>query len=117
MAITILWSDVASELGISVPNPIPDPLTGELKTLERLFSVASAIITEYGRDSSIPGGIENEAVVRLTGFLANNARTSGGVKSQKVDDLTVEYFANHKSALRNSGAETLLSRFKQRRAC
>ena len=98
MALTILYTDVASQLGVEVPNPIPDPLTGELKRIERLFSVASAIITEYARDSSIPAGVENEALVRLVGFMASTAKTSQGVKSQQVDDLKIEYFQQPSSS-------------------
>ena len=116
MAITILYTDVASQLGVEVPDPVPDPLEGELKRIEQLFSVASALITEYTRDSSIPAGVENEALVRLVGFMASTAKTNQGVKSQQVDDLKVEYFSNHKVAMKNSGAESLLTRFKVRRA-
>ena len=116
MAITILYTDVASELGVEVPDPLPNPLEGELKRIEQLFPVASALISEYTRDSSIPAGVENEALVRLVGFMASTSSSNQGVKSQQVDDLKVEYFSNHKNAMKNSGAESLLTRFKQRRA-
>ena len=104
MAVTITLMEVTSALGL---------LTDEAS---RHYPVASALVEEYARGSIIPAEIENEAVVRLTGFLHSTATSHGGIRSQKVDDLEVQYFASHKSALRNSGAEMLLSRFKQRRA-
>ena len=118
MAITILYTDVASELGVEVPDPLPNPfdLEGELKRIERLFHVASELVMEYCRGSACPSNLQNEAVVRLVGFMASTAKTNQGVKSQQVDDLKVEYFSNHKNAMKNSGAESLLTRFKQRRA-
>ena len=68
-----------------------------------------------GESDGIPGEITlTRQTVRLTGFLANTATSHGGIRSQKVDDLEVQYFANNKNALRNSGAENLLSPFKQR---
>ena len=96
MAITILWTDVASELGLDVPSPIPDPLPQNLRTVERLFDVASDLVTEYCRDSACPSNVENEAVVRCVGWLNNSAHRQG-IKSQKVDDLEVEYFPSHRS--------------------
>ena len=105
MAVTITLMEVTSALGLSTDEAA------------RHYPVATALVTEYARGSDgIPGEIVNEATVRLTGFLANTATSHGGIRSQKVDDLEVQYFASHQSALRNSGAEMLLSRFKQRRA-
>ena len=104
MAVTITLNEVQSALGLTTDEAA------------RHFPVASLMVEEYARGSTIPVEIENEATVRLTGFLHSTATSHGGIRSQKVDDLEVSYFSNHKAALRNSGAETLLSRFKQRRA-
>ena len=105
MALTITLMETSAILGLSTEET------------QRHFPIASALVEEYVRGSDgIPGELTNEAAVRLTGFLANTATTHGGIRSQKVDDLEVQYFANNKNALRNSGAENLLSPFKQRRA-
>ena len=104
MAVTITLMETQIALGLTTEETA------------RHYPVASLLVEEYARGSTIPVEIENEAVVRLTGFLHSTATSHGGIRSQKVDDLEVSYFSNHKAALRNSGAETLLSRFKQRRA-
>ena len=104
MAITISTMELVNALDLGV------------NIVERFRPVGEALIEEYVRGSTIPAGIENEALVRLVGFLASTAKIHQGVKSQQVDDLKVEYFSNHKVAMKNSGAESLLTRFKQRRA-
>ena len=105
MAVTVTLMEVQSALGLTTDEAA------------RHYPVATALVTEYARGSDgIPVEIVNEATVRLTGFLANTATSHGGIREQKVDDLSVSYFANNKNALRNSGAENLLSSFKQRRA-
>ena len=104
MAVTITLMETQIALGLTTDETA------------RHYPVATALVEEYARGSTIPVEIVNEATVRLTGFLASTATSHGGIRSQKVDDLEVSYFSNHKAALRNSGAETLLSRFKQRRA-
>ena len=106
MAITLTLSETAQELG----------LREEDKRFSRLYDVASELVNEYSRASTVPSHIQNEAMVRCLGWLLRDNGKSGGLKSQKVDDLEVEYFSNQRSALKQSGAEALLSRFKQRRA-
>ena len=105
MAITITQSEAEQELGLTASNKVT-----------RLYNVASELVTEYVRGSTVPSNVQNEAMVRCMGWLIQNTGTSGGLKSQKVDDLSVEYFSNQRSVLKQSGAEALLSRFKQRRA-
>ena len=104
MAITITKAKIGEQLNL------------DEDMMDRFFPVAEALIIEYVRGSTIPAGVENEALVRLVGFLASAASSNQGVKSQQVDDLKVKYFSNHKNAMKNSGAESLLTRFKQRRA-
>ena len=104
MAVTVTLMETQIALGLSTDETA------------RHYPVATALVEEYARGSIIPVEIVNEATVRLTGFLANTATSHGGIRESKVDDLSVSYFANNKNALRNSGAENLLSSFKQRRA-
>ena len=106
MAITVTLAEAAQELGVRDDN----------KRVTRLYDVASELVNEYSRASMIPSQVQNEAMIRAMGWLLQNTGKSGGLKSQKVDDLEVEYFSNQRSALKQSGAEALLSRFKQRRA-
>ena len=106
MAITVTLTEAANELG----------RRSEDERVTRLYDVASELVTEYSRGSTVPSQIQNEAMVRCLGWLLRDNGKSGGVKSQKVNDLEVEYFSNQRSALKQSGAEALLSRFKQRRA-
>ena len=104
MAITLSTMEIVNALDL------------DASIVERYRPVAEALIIEYVRGSTIPAGVENEALVRLVGFMASTAKTNQGVKSQQVDDLKVEYFSNHKNAMKNSGAESLLTRWKVRRA-
>ena len=117
MAVTITVAELANVLGnYNVPDYTPgtDPTPIIVQKAERLLPIASALVEEYCRGSACPGAVMNEAVVRVSGWL-NSMVLSTGIKSQKVDDLEVEYFASQRSALKNSGAESLLTRFKQRR--
>ena len=43
--------------------------------------------------------LENEALIRVVGWMYSTKKRDGGLKSQKVDDLEVEYFSNHKSGV------------------
>jgi len=86
-----------------------------VKQAQRLLPVVNQLVTEYCRGSDVPGEIMNEAATRAAMWLYSSGLAKG-LKSQKVDDLEVEYFPSQRSALKHSGAEQLLSSFKQRRA-
>ena len=108
MAVTITKAELASELGINTANNT---------RFDRLFEVASELVSEYVRGSTVPGSVCNEALVRCLGWLMHRHGQAGGLKRQRVDDLEVEYFSGgFMSALKQSGAESLLSSFKERRA-
>ena len=89
MAITLSTMEIVNALDL------------DASIVERFRPVAEALIIEYVRGSTIPAGVENEALVRLVGFMASTASSNQGVKSQQVDDLKVEYFSNHKVAMKN----------------
>ena len=93
---------------------LPGPLPRDLLRIERLFEVGSELVNEFCRDSVVPSELQNEAVLRTVAWLLSDAHRQG-IRSQKVDDLTVEYQPGQRSALKHSGAESLLSPFKQRR--
>ena len=76
----------------------------------RLGPVASALVENYA--SAAPESLKDEAVIRASGWL-HAARP--GLRKIGVGGVDVEYSASL-SALRNSGAMSLLSPFKIRRA-
>ena len=79
---------------------------------ERVLAVATEMVQRYAPDA--PEAVQNEAVIRTSGYLAqhpSDARrdsTTGGVSSS--------WAVTHTSALRHSGAMSLLSPWKVRRA-
>ena len=103
MAITITSSELQTILGLDSAS-----------TAQRLLAVASGVVADYVQmNTSIPAGIEDEAMLRVAGYL--NQRPAPWISSQKVGDLQVDFHGGV-SPLRNSGAMALLSPFKQRRA-
>ena len=78
----------------------------------RLLPVASRVVTDYAPRA--PTVLQNEAVIRFAGYLADAG--SGAATALTVDDLRLELVTNHAPAFRNSGAEALLTRHKVRRA-
>ena len=103
MAVTIIASELATTLNI----------VNDDERVARLLEYASAIVQEYTRESIYPGGVENVAVERVAGWL--HQRSATGNLEQQVGDLHVK-FPVGMSPLRNSGAMSILSPFKQRRA-
>ena len=79
---------------------------------ERLLGVASRAALDYAPKA--PAVMLNEAVVRFAGYL--NQSDFGGVRSETLGPMSVEYVVNHAAAFRNSGAGMLLTRYKVRRA-
>ena len=77
----------------------------------RLLPVAVALVQDYAPDA--PEALQNEAVIRFAGYLAE-ARF-GAVSSRSVDPLSQEYVVNHAPAFRNCGAAALLTRYRVRR--
>ena len=81
----------------------------------RLLAVATSRVELHAVDA--PVACQNEAVVRYSGYLLQSAETGYGVKREdEFGDARVEPVTNHAAAFRNSGAESLLSPYKIRRA-
>ena len=102
MAITLEASELQSLLGV------------DRDTAERLFNVASPMVTEYMRGSTPPGGIENEMVIRICGHLHGMPKPA--IKRESAGPLSVSYAADNVSALIHSGAAAIGSPYKVRRA-
>ena len=76
----------------------------------RLGPVVAALVERYA--SGAPAFLKSEAVIRASGWLYGNRP---GIRKVGVSNIDIE-FSGGQSALRNSGAMSLLSAFKVRRA-
>ena len=99
MAVTLTESELAGALGVNQA------------LADRLLPVAKALVQQYGPDAPEP--IQNEAVIRCAGWLAD--KPSSSLQSERFGDVEVQWATGQLSALRHSGAMALLSPFKVRR--
>ena len=76
----------------------------------RLGPVVSELVERFA--SGAPAAVKSEAVIRAAGWLS---ATKPGLRKVNVSNIDIE-FSGGQSALRNSGAMSLLSPFKVRRA-
>ena len=101
MAVTIDAAGLAEAIGV------------DLATAVRLLAVATALVNRYA--SAAPDAISNEATIRCTtGWLAE--QPSAAIRSETEGDVSTSYAPSMQSALRHSGAMSLLSTWKVRRA-
>ena len=86
-----------------------------LEVAERLLPVASALVTRYG--PLAPDAIQNEAVIRTSGWLENQPASACSRDQVALPGGLSQVFAFRPSlgALRGSGAMALLSPWKVRR--
>ena len=77
-----------------------------------ILAAVTAIVEAEAPDA--PEAVQNEAVVRLGGYLAQS--DYGGIVKEEIGAKSVEYAMNHAAAFHRSGAKGLLSRWKRRRA-
>lgn len=80
--------------------------------LDRLGSTAAALVEAYA--PSAPQPVKNEAVIRTSGWLAE--QPSAAISSEAQGDIRTSYAPTLMSALRHSGAMALMSPWKVRRA-
>ena len=76
----------------------------------RLGPVVAELVERYA--SGAPAAVKSEAVIRAAGWLHGN---KPGLRKVNVRSVDIEY-SGGQSALRHSGAMSLLSGFKIRRA-
>ena len=81
-------------------------------TANRIGGTAAALVERYA--SNAPQAIKNEAVIRCSGWLYE--APSSGIRSQSIGPMSIDFTPSMQSALRHSGAMSLLSPFKIRRA-
>ena len=104
MAVTISVADLAAATGATTA------------VAGRLLPVATALVVKYGPDA--PDAIQDEAVIRCAGWLAGRNPTGATSEITEVGDWRSEkrHPAAQQGALRYSGAMSLLSPWKVRRA-
>ena len=100
MAVALTTADLEAAAGISSATAV------------RLLPVATALVEDYA--PAAPTALQNEAVVRVAGYLAQTPAST--LRRVDVGSVTIDYRAGEKTALRNSGAMALLTSFKRRRA-
>ena len=81
-------------------------------TAQRLGSVASALVEKYA--ATAPQSIRNEATIRTAGWLRE--APASGARREDIGDVSTAWSPNATGGLRASGAMSLLSGWKQRRA-
>ena len=79
----------------------------------RLLAVATAIVARYLLQSVVPDSVRDEAIVRVAGFLKD--RPNSNLAGEKYGDVELTYAPSQVSAIRASGAMSLLSPFRIRR--
>lgn len=100
MAVKISATELASAVGFS-------------ETIAtRLLPVATALVNAYA--PTAPDAISDEAVIRAAGWLHGQPKT--GAVAQQQGDVRDEFLFEASGVLTHSGAKSLLSPFKRRRA-
>ena len=115
MAVTILspWPTTPASLTAAIAclkAEIGADLTDD--RANALGATASALVEQYA--PSAPQAVKNESTIRTAGYLTEHP--SAAVRQDTVGEVAVAYAATHTGALRHSGAMSLLSPWKKRRA-
>ena len=100
MAVTITAAELGSALGV------------DIAIATRLLPVATALVMQYA--PTAPEAVGNEATIRAAGWL--HASPKSGAVQERVGEVDTAYLFEATGCLRNSGAMSLLSPFKQRHA-
>ena len=81
-------------------------------TVQRLGSTAAELVQRFA--SGAPQSIRNEAVIRCAGWLRE--APASGARREDIGDVSTAWSPNATGGLRASGAMSLLSPWKVRRA-
>ena len=87
-------------------------LNGDPDRARRWLIMATPIIERYAPEA--PQVLQNEALVRFVAYMVESG--TGAVMEKTVGPVTVKYITNHSAMFRNSGAASLLTPYKKRRA-
>ena len=106
-----LWASI-------VGDPDADPVIPaafDATDWTRYASVALSLVSEHvGASTDLPGDVLREAVIRAGGYLHTRQGATAGLVS--VSDSGPDFHPNVGSALRRSGAQSLLMPWTVRRA-
>ena len=86
----------------------------DLARCERVLPVAAQFADDYLNGGTAPESLIDEAVIRFASYLVGS--DVGAIRTESEGEKSVEYVVNHSSAFRNSGAASLLTRYRIRRA-
>lgn len=100
MAVTITAADLATAIRATSA------------VAERLLAVTTEMVENYAPEA--PEAVQNEAVIRCAGYLAQHPADAR--RSTTVGGVSSSWATTHTGALRHSGAMSLLSPYKRRRA-
>ena len=100
MVVSITISELALAAGV------------DTETATRMLPVATQIVEDYAVNA--PTVLQDAAVVRYVGYLGKTA--GGAITSKTVGPVSQTFQSNDAAMFRNSGAESLLTRYKPRRA-
>lgn len=107
--------DSEAEAGIVTVDELAAIIGTELAEAERIRTVAVLMVEKYAPGA--PNELKNEAVVRLSGYMAATESSGyGAFRSVDVGGVSLGTQHVHGPMLRNSGAAALLSPWKVRRA-
>ena len=105
--------DTDEQSGVTITA---DVLAVEINVTEqragRLLDVATELVDRYAPDA--PPSVLNESVVRVCGYLAQ--QPSDARRESTTGGISAGWAPTHVSALRHSGAMSLLAQWKIRRA-
>lgn len=91
---------------------LAEAIHAEAAVAGRLLPVVAEMVQRYAPDA--PAVIQNEAAIRAAGYLAD--QPADARRSETTGSVSTSWAATHTSALRHSGAMSLLSPYKARRA-
>ncbi len=86
--------------------------SADTERARRILAVASALVEKYAPEA--PEAIQNEAAIRLGGYLSQ--ADYGTIRTETLGPYSVSHQMNHAMAFRNSGAQALLTYWRERRA-
>ena len=82
----------------------------DVATATRLLPVSTALVEDYA--AAAPVAIQDEAVVRVTGFLV--ATPSAAIASRRIGEVAIAYNTRRSLAImRGSGAGSLLAPWRE----
>ena len=94
------------------PQQFADETSADLDRATRVLPVVVEMITRFAPHA--PEAVANEAALRFGGYLLGS--DFGVIRREELGPMNVEYVTNHAAMFRNSGAASLLTGYKRRRA-